>query len=827
MKLLLTITTVIYCGLLCHAQAPPSFSFQGVARKMDGVAVANAQVGLRITILAGSVIGTQVYQETHSAQTDLKGVFDISIGRGTVQSGDFGTIDWARGKYFLRLEIDATGGTNYIDTGVSQLLSVPYALHAQTAQSWTQNQPVVQTGTFQGGDMLNSSGDGSRLIWYPRRAALAAGYSAGGLWNDTNMGEYSIAFGNQSRAKGTASIAMGWQSQADGTYSLAMGEKAMAVGDGSIALGLGAISKAAGSVSLGAFNDAQDAPAPHGAGASVTDRIFQIGNGSSPQDVSNAFTVLRNGNVGIGKDALVPVFPLDIDGRMRLRHKVNSTAGIYFNNSQNSLSAFTGMINDQKIGFYIGNKWRFQVMDNGNVGIGDNVIDPAYRLDLGGRLRVRHEGNTTAGVHFDNSQNVTTGLVGMVSDDELGFHVGNSWKFWVNGAGNGFMHGKLGVGTDIFVPEFTLDLAGRARIRHTVNSTAGIYFNDSQNNISGFVGMVNDEKIGFYVGSKWRFQVKNNGYVGIGDDVTDPTHLLDVGGRIRLRHHGNSTSGIRFDDSQNNQSGFIGMISNSQLGFHVGNSWKFWVDHTGNGFMRGNLGIGSNVFDPQYPLVVNGRIHLRHEPGRTAGIYFDGAKKVAFQEVGIIDTVATIRMDESGNELQFKFTNNPFSNPTEVVSFSVGATQAWAKQLSVQGTVSAVGYINSSDVTLKRDIVPFTASLGKVNQLKCYHYFWKKNADQGLQTGVIAQEVEEIFPELVYTDEKGIKSVNYIGLIPHLIESVKELAGQNEKLGAENKRLKLSNNGISEQNSEIVKRLEALEMALRVNPKSRLSSYSK
>lgn len=118
MRLLLTFTIVIYCGLVCHGQAPSSFSFQGVARKMDGVAVANAQVGIRITILAGGVVGTMVYQETHSTQTDLKGVFDISIGIGTVQSGDFAIIDWARGKYFLKLEIDVAGGTNYIDTGV-------------------------------------------------------------------------------------------------------------------------------------------------------------------------------------------------------------------------------------------------------------------------------------------------------------------------------------------------------------------------------------------------------------------------------------------------------------------------------------------------------------------------------------------------------------------------------------------------------------------------------------------------------------------------------------------------------------------------------------
>ena len=54
---------------------------------------------------------------------------------------------------------------------------------------------------------------------------------------------------------------------------------------------------------------------------------------------------------------------------------------------------------------------------------------------------------------------------------------------------------------------------------------------------------------------------------------------------------------------------------------------------------------------------------------------------------------------------------------------------------------------------------------------------------------MIAQEVQKIFPELVNTDEKGFLSVNYIGLIPHLIEAVKELKMVNEKLNIKNQSL--------------------------------------
>lgn len=75
--------------------------------------------------------------------------------------------------------------------------------------------------------------------------------------------------------------------------------------------------------------------------------------------------------------------------------------------------------------------------------------------------------------------------------------------------------------------------------------------------------------------------------------------------------------------------------------------------------------------------------------------------------------------------------------------------------------------------------------------LNGYQYNWK-DANRGatLQSGVLAQEVERQMPELVVTDAEGDKAVNYNGLIPYLIESVKELKKQNEELKKEIKLLK-------------------------------------
>ena len=58
-----------------------------------------------------------------------------------------------------------------------------------------------------------------------------------------------------------------------------------------------------------------------------------------------------------------------------------------------------------------------------------------------------------------------------------------------------------------------------------------------------------------------------------------------------------------------------------------------------------------------------------------------------------------------------------------------------------------------------------------------------------MQIGLIAQEVEELFPELVITDEDGIKSVDYSKMVPVLVEAIKELKSENDDLKARLERL--------------------------------------
>lgn len=145
-KIYTLFVALIFAGCLM-AQTPQSFKYQAVARDAGGDVVADQAVGMQISILHGSTSGTAVYVETFTPTTNEFGLINLNIGAGTVISGDLTTINWSADTYFLKIEMDLTGGTTYVEYGTSQLLSVPYALHAKTAANTFSGNYSDLTGT--------------------------------------------------------------------------------------------------------------------------------------------------------------------------------------------------------------------------------------------------------------------------------------------------------------------------------------------------------------------------------------------------------------------------------------------------------------------------------------------------------------------------------------------------------------------------------------------------------------------------------------------------------------------------------------------------------
>lgn len=135
MKLLLKCALIILFSSPLFAQIPQKMSYQAVIRNSSNVLVSNAPIGMQVSIVQGSASGTVLYSETHQPTSNANGLVTIEVGAGTVVSGTFSTIPWPSGPFFVKTETDPDGGTNYTITGTSQLLSVPFALYAETSGS--------------------------------------------------------------------------------------------------------------------------------------------------------------------------------------------------------------------------------------------------------------------------------------------------------------------------------------------------------------------------------------------------------------------------------------------------------------------------------------------------------------------------------------------------------------------------------------------------------------------------------------------------------------------------------------------------------------------
>ncbi|MBK8141186.1 MAG: tail fiber domain-containing protein [Chitinophagaceae bacterium] len=182
-----------------------------------------------------------------------------------------------------------------------------------------------------------------------------------------------------------------------------------------------------------------------------------------------------------------------------------------------------------------------------------------------------------------------------------------------------------------------------------------------------------------------------------------------------------------------------------------------------------NAKTGINMSDPVALLDIKGldgtiNRHIRLEAtssSNSANIYYNN------------DLV--IQNNSPGGDFYFK--DDAGTNAMSL--FSTG-------NMTIAGTLT-----QNSDARLKKNIQPIQNSLQKILSIGGYQYNWKENyRDKSLQTGLLAQQVEQQMPELVKEDKEGIKSVNYSGIIPYTVEAIKELKKENDELKAELKELK-------------------------------------
>ena len=191
-SLIIAITGLMICSMnfTLLSQAPPSFKYQAVMRDKAGQVLPNQNITLLISILQSGVDGPEVYRELHSITTSELGLINIEVGRGKDPLGSLAAIDWSAGSHFLRIEMDPSGGMDFELIGVSQLLSVPYALYAEKSGSGIREADL--DWEMIGNDVVTGHG-GS----YPT-GNVGIGNNAPGtlLYVAKNMGEPTITIRN-------------------------------------------------------------------------------------------------------------------------------------------------------------------------------------------------------------------------------------------------------------------------------------------------------------------------------------------------------------------------------------------------------------------------------------------------------------------------------------------------------------------------------------------------------------------------------------------------------------------------------------------------------
>ncbi len=761
------------------AQSPQKLNYQAVVRNTDSSPVVSTEVRFRFSIVIPTK-GMTDFEEVHLVTTNDYGLVNVRIGE--VDPVSFAELDWHSYEYQLKVECDPTGGTNYTIVETKDLASVPYALHAGTADKTLGDSLWKQSGSniyyTDGSVGIGNSNPSSSLdITATAIPDTPENILTASVSDDPNS-YLRIRNGTLSDGKFMpAIVGFNGTDHRQGLFFTANTTDAL--------------DDLAG-YPLITFDARREE-------AEIVNRpLFQWSSYGN-----HKMTMLANGNLGIGTTD--PREMLDVNGNALIRGSIQTgTPNIEINaygsgnryafidfhgddeNPDYSLRIIrnnTGVNANSKIhhmglgslqlvtanagpiDFYTEQAHRMRIDGTGKVGIGTST--PTSKVQVQGEptwsdedplFEVKNSEGTPVFAVYNNGVQI------LVEDDPLkkgpkgGFAIG------------GFDPTKAGETYDFM--RITPD-----SIRFNINNEASKGPKGGFA-IGGFDRTKSDLNEDFmYVTPQNSNAGKYNTFLGyLSGENNSGEHNTFLGSYTgNLNENGSYNNFIGLNAGLNNTSG----SSNCFIGNGAG------MENTqgyGNVFVGNGAGVNNTEgFNNVYIGTNAGLWQTEGDYNIIIGPQWSGSVKPIRHRT--IKIGAKAGFDDTGSDRLF--IDGSTGGTTYTSSLIYGYYGAGTKKVRINGNLEYTGSSGQvSDKRLKTNIVCINDVLDKLSSISGYYFDWNEIARENLvipdgkQIGMIAQELETVFPELVFENDEGYKNINYTQLTPVLLQAVKEQQSQ-------------------------------------------------
>lgn len=579
---------IFFLSFTC-AVAQEAISYQAIARDNSGAIISNQNISVKFEIRQGSMTGTSVFSETHTATTNQFGLFTLNIG--SVSTSQFQAINWAAMPFFMEVSIDPAGGTSFTSVGNQQLMSVPYALYAKTAG----NAGMTPTISINSPNTVTSSA-GSYTITVPAAASYSAGIGiaiSGGIISNTATATTPTITGTgattvtSSGNTFTVSTPVPVVYTAGTDISITSGVVTNIAPDKTVSITAAGSATVTGAYPNFTLNVPNGTVLPAGKNGQ-----FLYSNGTVWDTIPRAKLYFDGNNIGIGTQS--PMSDFHVNGGGRFDASV-TTVDIYANTIK-----LTGGTSGQ-------------VLTSDAIGNGSWQTPATAILTYTAatkELSVTH-GTAVSTVTITAGNVNGTGASGVVPMWGPANTLTNSPVTTFTNTGGVVVNPTL-VGSGS--PAQSLQVHGPSS-----GSTYVAHFLQGSNAVTGIgistqpagghaIGTLNSQDLGFFTNNtnvvgNYPLILKTSGRVGIG--TVSPLYLLDVNGGVNTSNFYNMNGQAAAPPTSNSGEGrlYFSSASNKLMMSENGGAWvpvanTLWTKGTGilyNTTLADNVGIGTNI----------------------------------------------------------------------------------------------------------------------------------------------------------------------------------------------------------------------------------------